>query len=248
MKIDLFITAGPLEKSDVIGKSVVVIDVLRSSTSICTALAAGAKGVIPAAGPGEAGEMWTKIGSDTAILAGERGGVKIENFALGNSPSEFSAEAVADRLIIMTTTNGTPIFAKAASAEMVITCGLVNVGAVSQRLAEAGHDVVIVCSGRDGGFSVEDTICGGMIIDLLKTRFDLSTELNDAASLGLLLYQSNRDRLSETVANGEHGRHLSNIGFSADLDTATAVDSVPIIPILIDGRLIRSDNSGSSDI
>ena len=139
----------------------------------------------------------------------------------------------------MSTTNGTPIFAKVALADMVLTGGLVNVNVISQRLAKADQDAVIVCSGRDGGFSVEDTLAGGMIIDLLRTKFGLLTELNDAASLGLLLYQTNRHRLKEAVAEGEHGRHLIKIGFSTDLDISTDVDSVPIIPVLIDSQLVR---------
>ena len=245
MKIDLFLTAGPLTKKDVEGKAVVVIDVLRSSTSICAALENGARGVIPASGPGQAVEMWTKIGPDTAILAGERDGVKIENFSLGNSPSEFTPEAVEDKLVIMTTTNGTPIFEKAASAKLVLGCGIVNIGPVSETLAKAGYDLVIVCSGRQGGFSLEDTFCGGMLIDQVQVNYGLRPELNDAAALALLLYRSNRDHLARTIAEGEHGRYLKQIGFEADLETASRVDSIKVVPVLKDGRLVKmtlSDN------
>lgn len=244
MRIDLFLTAGPLTKTDVAGKAVVVIDVLRSSTSICAALENGARGVIPTDGSGQAVEMWTKIGPETAILAGERDGVKIDNFNLGNSPAEFTTEAVAEKFIIMTTTNGTPIFGKAASAKIVLSCGLVNVGVVTDQLASAGYDTVIVCSGRQGGFSLEDTLCGGMIIDRLETRHGVSGQLNDAASLSLLLYRSNQDNLTQAIANGEHGRFLQTIGFESDIETASRVDSIKVVPVLKDGRLVKMNEPG----
>ncbi|MEN8142298.1 MAG: 2-phosphosulfolactate phosphatase [Thermodesulfobacteriota bacterium] len=243
MKIDLFLTAGTLTKADVKGKAVVIIDVLRSSTSICAALENGAKGIIPVDGPGQAGEIWTKIGPDTAILAGERDGVKIENFSLGNSPGEFTAEAVAEKLVIMSTTNGTPIFEKAASAKLVLACGLVNIGTVVDRLVETGLDLVIVCSGRNGGFSIEDTLCGGMIIDLLERQHEVTSKLNDAASLARLLYRSNQENVHDTIASGEHGQYLQEIGFEADLETASRVDSIDVLPVLTEGRLVNMNDA-----
>lgn len=244
MRIDLFLTASPLTKADVIGKAVVVIDVLRSSTSICAALENGARGVIPTDGPGQAVEMWTKIGPETAILAGERDGLKIDNFNLGNSPAEFTPEIVAEKLVIMTTTNGTRIFDEAASAKLVLACGLINIGPVTDQLARAGYDIVIVCSGRQGGFSLEDTLCGGMIIDQFETRHGVSLQLNDAASLSLLLYRSNQDNLTQAIANGEHGRYLRTIGFESDIETASRVDSIKVVPVLKDGRLVKMDDLG----
>ena len=245
MKIDLFLTAGPLVKEDVEGKAVVVIDVFRSSTSICAALENGARGVIPTDGQSQAVEIWTKIGPEGAILAGEREGVKIDNFNLGNSPAEFVTEVVAEKLIIMTTTNGTPVFGKASSAEIVVACGLVNIGLVTELLAGVGYDIVIVCSGRNGQFSLEDTLCGGMIIDQLETKHNVTSQLNDAASLSLLLYRTNKNNLSQTIANGEHGRHLKRIGFESDLATASRIDSIKVVPILQDGHLVRMSNSNS---
>lgn len=245
MKLDLFLTAAPLTKADVEGKAVAVVDVFRSSTSICAALENGARGIIPTDGQSQAVEMWTKIGPESAILAGEREGVKIDNFKLGNSPAEFTAEAIAEKFIVMTTTNGTPIFGQAASAEIVMACGLINIGPVTDQLARAGYDVVIVCSGRNGQFSLEDTLCGGMIIDLLETKHSLNAQLNDAASLALLLYRANRENLSQAIANGEHGRHLKRIGFEADLETASRVDSIMVVPVLRDGRLVKMNDPDS---
>jgi len=215
-----------------------VVDVLRFCTTTCAALMAGARGVIPTNGPGEAGEMWAKLGSDTAVLAGERGGVKIENFQLGNSPAEFTPKSVGDKFVVMTTTNGTQVFAKTRNALTVMCCALVNVSQVAAKTAAIDRDVVIVCSGQEGNFSIEDTICGGMLIHLLAAEHKKDMILNDAGSLALLLYRTNQSALKRTIQQGEHGRGLAELGFADDVEIAAAVDSMPVVPVLRDGRLV----------
>lgn len=242
MKIDLFLTAVPLGRAKLENKTAVVIDVLRSSTSICSALMCGAKGVIPTAGPGEAGELWSKIGSDMAVLAGERGGVKIENFTLGNSPTEFTEETVGGKFVIMTTSNGTAPFSKAAGSGPIVSGSLVNVSAVAERVAREKQDTIIVCSGNDGGFSFEDTICGGMLIDKLNSALKGDIKLNDAGAMALLLFRSNQENVRKMVLQGEHGQYLGSIGFRGDVELATEIDSRPVVPVLHDGRLVLEDN------
>jgi 2-phosphosulfolactate phosphatase len=241
MKIDLYLTPVPFGKATVEGKTVVVIDVLRSSTSICAALTSGAKGVIPTPGPGEAGEMWSKIGSDMAVLAGERNGVRIENFQLGNSPAEFTEETVGGKFVVMTTTNGTAQFARTYNASPVLSAALVNISGVAERVASEDNDVVIACAGRENHFSIEDTICGGMLVHLLQERYGKVIEQNDASSLALLLYRTNADRIPQAIRESEHGRFLASIGFAEDVDTASAVDSMNVLPVLRDGRLVLED-------
>lgn len=242
MRVQLYLTAGPLHKVDFDKKTVVVIDVLRSSTSICTMLRAGAKGVIPTGGPGEAGELWGKLGQENTVLAGERESTKIENFQLGNSPLEFTREAVSGKNVILCTTNGTGVFARVAKAGYIISGALVNVSEVAAAVAQAGNDAVIVCAGHEGGFSIEDTLCGGMVIDLLKSVHHCEVQLNDPASLALLLYEANRSHLKEAIARGEHGRGLTEKGFGRDVEIAAEVDSRPVLPVMRDGRLVKIEN------
>lgn len=238
MKIELYLTPMPLAKADLCNKAVVVIDVLRSSTTVCAALRAGARGVIPTDGPGEAGDMWTKVGADMAVLAGERHGVKIENFQLGNSPAEFTREAVGGKFVVMTTTNGTAVYTKTRNASPVICGGLVNASKAAERLSRDIDEVAIVCTGNEGSFSIEDTVCGGLLIHTLATRYDKKLDLNDAASLALLLYRSNKSAVKRTIEQGEHGRYLASIGFAGDVEMAAEVDSMPVLPVLRDGRLV----------
>ncbi|RKX25463.1 MAG: hypothetical protein DRP45_05885 [Candidatus Zixiibacteriota bacterium] len=241
MRIDLLLTAIPLDKVDFEEKTVVVIDVLRSSTSICAMLMAGARGVIPAAEPGEAAELWSSLGADAAVLAGERDGIKIENFQFGNSPSEFTPKTVGNKYVVLTTSNGTAPFRRAARASVVLSGGLVNVSNVAAAVANENRDVVIICSGSGGGFSIEDTLCGGMLLELLKNNHRCQLELNDSASLATLLYSHHGTKLCETISQGEHGRYLHSIGFGPDVLKASEADSMPVLPVLNDGRLIPAD-------
>ena len=238
MDIKLYLTPGPSGEIDLESKTAVVIDVLRCTTSVCAALMAGARGVIPVTGPGEAGDMWARIGSDMSVLAGEKNGIRIENFQLGNSPSEFTPDSVAGKFVVMTTTNGTTAFVKTCKADLVLSCSLVNVSRVARRVAGENRDMVIVCAGREGQYSIEDTICGGRLIDLLICEHQREVTLNDAASLAVLLYHNSKATMKKAVAEGEHGRYLSSIGFARDLETAASVDSMPVLPVMKDGRLI----------
>lgn len=242
MNISLYLTSVGLDKETVEDKTVVVIDVLRASTSICAALKAGAKGVIPTKGQGEAVEMWTKIGNNLAVLAGERGGKKIDDFQLGNSPAEFNVDSVGGKFVVMTTTNGTALFLKSSGANTVLCGGLVNISLLAERVAADGSDVIIACSGSEGSFSMEDTLCGGLLIDRLETTFGKNLVLNDAGSLALLLYKTNQEKLSETIHQAEHGRFLVSIGFAGDVETASSLDSIPVLPVLVDGRLVLVDD------
>ena len=242
MNIELYLTAVPFTEANLEDKTVVVIDVLRSSTSVCAALLAGARGVIPTDGPGEAGEMRSRLGGDSTVLAGERNGIRIENFELGNSPSEFTEESVGGKFVIMTTTNGTSIFKKAAKAELVLSGGLVNASKIAEKIAQTNKDLVIACSGQMGNFSIEDTLCGGLLIELLISKYQKAQKLNDAATIAHQLYQKNASYLRETIEKGEHGQYLASLGFKKDVSTASAVDSMPVRPVLRNGRLIRDDN------
>ncbi|MCH9025085.1 MAG: 2-phosphosulfolactate phosphatase [candidate division Zixibacteria bacterium] len=242
MNIELYLTPLPFAEANLENKTVVVVDVLRFSTSACAALMAGAKGVIPTAESGEAAELRAKLGRNITVLAGERNGVRIDNFDLGNSPAEFTKETVGGKFVVMTTTNGTAMFKKTAKAWQVLAGGLVNVSKIVEKITENGKDLVIACSGRQGNFSIEDTLCGGLMIERIFSNGASGHKLNDAALMALQLYQNNSGSLYETIEKGEHGRFLVSIGFKDDIGTATAVDSIPVRPVLNDGRLIIDEN------
>jgi len=242
MRAELFLIPGPVGEQRLLGKTLVLIDVLRASTTICQALKSGARAIIPVLEPSEAAELRSKIGVDVTILGGEREGIKIDGFDLGNSPSEYTIEKVKGRTVIFTTSNGTRGYNRAAGSKLIVTAGLVNISSVVQKVAQAGQDLVILCAGQDGDFSIEDTLCGGMLLHKILTDWKMELELNDAAELGLLLYRSNSRVLKQTIARGEHGRYLAKIGFGSDVEAAVEIDSIPVLPISRDSRIVLDEN------
>jgi len=243
MHIDLYFLPGMTGEIHLVDKTLVLIDILRASTSICQALQAGASSVIPVEEPGEAAQLREQLGSQNALLAGERKGFKIDGFDLGNSPREFTADMVKDRIIVMTTTNGTRLYARAAKSPLAVTGAFVNIAAVVDRVAAEARDLVILCAGTEGDFSPEDTLCGGMLIDRLEHRLGSKPTCNDAAVLARLFYDHNRDKLSEAVANGAHGRYLIEHGMGEDVVFAAKTDTIPVAPILNDHRIILENKA-----
>ncbi|MCP4703581.1 MAG: 2-phosphosulfolactate phosphatase, partial [candidate division Zixibacteria bacterium] len=150
---------------------------------------------------------------------------------------EYTNEIVNEKNIVLTTSNGTRTYAKAKNSGLSITGAIVNISAVASRVAKEQKDLAILCAGHWEHFSIEDTICGGMLIHKLLADEKLTLELNDAASLALLLYRSNSRALKETIAQGEHGRYLKKIGFGQDVALAADADSIPILPVLEDSRI-----------
>src|SRR5258705_10989165 len=159
MKIDVYFTPLGLKEDDLAGRGVVVIDVLRATTTIVTALANGAKAVIPAATSEEAVRLASNLEKDGVVLAGERRSVKIEGFALGNSPREMTAAAVAGKTIVLATTNGTPAPVATQAGDPALVRAPANFKALAERaraiLAQRG-DLVIVCGGPDQLFDLDD--------------------------------------------------------------------------------------------
>src|SRR5207244_4024025 len=151
MKIDVHFTPLGLVAGDLAGRCVVVVDALRATTTIVTALANGAKAVIPAATSEEAVRLASNLEKDGVVLAGERRSVKIEGFALGNSPREMTAAAVAGKTIVLATSNGTPALVATQGGDPVLVGAPANFKALAERaralLAQRG-DLVIVCGGR----------------------------------------------------------------------------------------------------
>src|SRR5207253_757576 len=159
MKIDVYFTPLGLGAGDLGGRGIVVIDVLRATTTIVTALANGAKAVIPAATSEEAVRLASHLEKDGVLLAGERRSVKIDGFALGNSPREMTPAAVAGKTIVLATTNGTPALVAAQGGEPVLVGAPANfraLGEHARRLLATRGDLVIICAGREKQFAIED--------------------------------------------------------------------------------------------
>lgn len=237
MRIDLSFTPSTVDELALRDRAVVVIDVLRASTSIVTALSNGAKEIIPATTVESATKISSNLGGNVAFLAGERGGRMIPGFDLGNSPFEYSEGKVRGRSIIFTSTNGSQALVRARFAQELVVCAFINMSTVVGFLAGRSRDVTIVCSGRDGGFSLEDGVCAGMLISRIVDASEETPVLSDSAVAAMTLYRAFGRGIFKMLKNSDHGRYLQEIGFGEDLKYCAQVDTVPVLPILTGGVL-----------
>ena len=219
-------------------RTVVVIDVLRASTTIATALCNGAKEVIPVTTVESAMKIVGNLFGDVTLLGGERNGKMIEGFSLGNSPLEYSGERVRGKSIIFSSTNGSGAMVKARFARDLAICGFVNISTVEKFLSESKHDVTILCSGHEANFSMEDAVCAGMLIQKLRDTNGMNLTYDDAGAASLALYKTQGKSLSTMLASSDHGRQLEELGFGDDLKACAGVDSVPVLPLL-HGNVIK---------
>jgi 2-phosphosulfolactate phosphatase len=248
MRIDVHITPGQIDELQLRDKKVVVIDVLRAGTTVARALANGAKEVIPVESVEAAVKISASLFGDVVLLGGERGGKIVEGFQLGNSPSEYTENAVKGKSIVFTTTNGAVAMSRGRYAKQMVIASFVNAARVVEFIRNLGEDVVIVCAGNrsaTGGFSLEDTVCAGMIIHEARQGNMEGVELSDSASAALILYRSFARNISKMLEESDHGRDLAELGFKDDLKTCASIDSIPVLPIL-SGSVIRLAQDSST--
>jgi 2-phosphosulfolactate phosphatase len=202
-----------------------VIDVIRATSTIVTALAQGSPGVQPVASVADAFAL--KERNSKALLAGERGGQALSGFDLGNSPEDFTTQRVQGRSIILTTTNGTQALAVCAGARAVVTASLLNLDAVAERLREIGPPWIIVCAGCEGEFGVDDAIVAGALAEALDQEHALVS-----------LYRSVRNELAATLLGSAAGRELLKVGLEKDVPFCAQLNLFSIVPTLgADGAL-----------
>jgi 2-phosphosulfolactate phosphatase len=238
MRIDVHFTPLGLTPGDVSGRGVIVIDALRATSTVVTALANGAKAVIPAATSDEAIRLASNLEKDGVLLAGERKSVKIEGFDLGNSPREMTPEVVGGKTIVLATTNGTPALVGAQGGEPVLVGAAVNFTALAERarlvLDERG-ELAIICSGRERQFALEDAYTAGRITKALKRR-NRKFELNDAAVAALALvgaYEDWADAFADTAA----ARQLIEASLEEDVAFCAKADRFGVVPQYAERRI-----------
>ncbi len=196
-----------------------VIDVIRATSTIVTALANGASGVQPVADVPDAFVL--KARDPEAVLAGERGGQPLPGFDLGNSPEEFTAERVVGRRVILTTTNGTQALAACRGARAVMTVGLLNLDAVAARLRELGPPWIIVCAGYEGHFGYDDAVVAGALAEALDQEHALVS-----------LYRSVWRDLAGALLGSLAGQELVKVDLGKDVPFCAQRDLFSIVPMM----------------
>jgi 2-phosphosulfolactate phosphatase len=205
-----------------------VIDVLRATTTMVAALAAGAAVVYPVSDLDEALALrnYLRASGVAALLGGERDGFRVDGFDLGNSPLEYSERVIAGKAIVLSTSNGTAAIEAMSAAPNLLAAGFVNMKVTSEFIGSYCGNIVLCCGGKNGRASREDTVCAGGIINAL---LDKNPGMDDPSTVALDLYELYKNGLAEMIESTEHGRYLKSIGFEADLRIAGAVDAYPLV-------------------
>jgi len=234
MKINVLISPLNAEEMYFTGRTTVVIDVLRATTVISSALENGAKEIIPVGTI----EFAMKISGDAfgghRLLGGERNTKKIEGFNLGNSPLEYEKEVIEGKSIILFTSNGTKAIVKAKFSENLVTCSYFNLSAVVNYLLALDVDFDILCAGDNGRFSLEDTICAGRLISEIS-KLKEEVELTDSARASVALDKSFGKNITRMLSGTEHGKKLKENGFEKDINFCAKLSKSEIVPIYKNG-------------
>lgn len=222
-----------VEPAELAGKLVVVVDILRATTTIVHALAAGAREIIPCREVDEAQRIAGQVGP-AAVLGGERLGLPIPGFHLGNSPAEYTGESVGGRTVVFTTTNGTRALERCRQARRVLVGAFVNFSAVCRELV-AAEQIAIVCAGTNKEVTREDVLFAGALVDDLVPRRRWQT--NDQADIAVGAWRTAVRTLTDrplglTLRESKGGRNLIDIGQESDVDLAAQIDKFDLVPEL----------------
>lgn len=213
----------------------VVIDVLRATTTIATALDAGAEAVQAFSNIEELKRQSDLWSPQKRLKAGEREGVMVEGFDMGNSPLIFTPEFVKDKRLFLTTTNGTRALQRVEKSPQVITAAQINRKAAVDYLLDTQPETVwMVGSGWQGDYSVEDTACAGAIAQSIIQQTDISRiELcgNDEVIGAIALYDSWKDNLLDVFRQCSHGQRLLKLDGEKDLQYCSRTDILDVLPI-----------------
>ena len=213
----------------------IVIDVLRATTTIATALDAGAEAVQAFSNIEQLLQVSEQWPPDKRLRAGERGGSQVAGCDMGNSPLDCTPEKVKGRRLFISTTNGTRALQRVQEAPVVLAAALVNRRAtVEYLLTQQPETVWLVGSGWEGAYSLEDTVCAGAIAHSLLEQTSYSEEElvgNDEVIGALSLYQQWQNQLLEMFHQASHGKRLLRLDGHADLEYCAQTDVLNVLPI-----------------
>lgn len=240
MKVDVFLSHREVEGQGTANRVAVVVDVVRATSTMVEALASGARAIVPALSVDEALELANTLGREDTVLCGERGGLKVDGFDLGNSPGEFVPDVVQGKRLVMTTTNGTRSFRAAENANAVFAASFLNVTAVADAAAEelrrAGEGLVVICAGKEERFGLDDALCAGRLLQRFGETWGGETVAGDGARACLALAERFRPDtafLESTAA----GRALVQVGLGGDLEDCARLDARSEVPIMKDRQI-----------
>lgn len=237
MKIDIAFLPTELETRNLSDTVCIILDIFRATSCIVTAFANGCQTLFPVLSLSEAYTLAETCGP--VLLAGERRSLKLEGCQLGNSPFEFSKDVVEGKAVIMTTSNGTSAIRTADNAYHTFIGSFLNAEAVSSKARQYGKDILILCAGTAGTFSLEDTLCAGLLVSLLSAGGEHS--LTDAAKGAFLMYKQVKKELPVIAADSSNGRRLKDLQRYQEIEYCLNIDRYRVVPQYKDRKIIMAE-------
>jgi len=237
-KLDICFSPELLPLYDLRGQIAVIVDILRASSTIVTALGEGVTHVFPVASLEECTAYGQQHGS---LTAAERDGLSAPGFDLGNSPFGFldATCPVRGRSLTISTTNGTAALRRSLAAAEIVVGSFLNLAAVAEFARRQQRDVLVVCAGWKGQFCLEDTVFGGALAERLRADFD--TRGSDATLAALHLWEQGKADLAGYLLQSAHVRRLNSLEASRDFEFCLRVDSyADVLPVWRDDRLVNA--------
>ncbi|UXP33058.1 2-phosphosulfolactate phosphatase [Reichenbachiella agarivorans] len=230
--IDVCLSPNLIDLYDLKGKIVVVVDILRATSVMTTALAHGAKEIIPVEHLDEAKGYLTKKGY---LCAAERGGQQIEGFPLDNSPFSYMDESIVGASIVITTTNGTLAIKRSEEADEILIGSFLNLSSIADYIKMQNKDVLVHCAGWKGKTNMEDTLFAGALVEKLKLSHQLGC---DTPHMALTYWEAVKADLSETIANSSHAKRLNGLNITEDISFCMRIDEYQVVPKMKGDKLV----------
>lgn len=216
---------------------VVVIDIFRATSAICTAFENGVNSIIPVASVAEAKEFQAK----GYLAAAERNGEIVEGFDMGNSPFDYMMPSIKGKDVVLTTTNGTKAIERAKAADQIVVGSFLNISSLVDFLQEQNKNVILLCAGWKDRFNLEDTLFAGAVIDRMKDH-PVFTGLADSSLAALQLYEAAKGDLNGFLANSSHRRRLASLDLEKDIDYCLKMDLSKKVPTFKGNALVANHN------
>ncbi len=226
--IDVCFSPALFHLHDVTNSIVVVIDVLRATSSICVAFHHGVKSIVPVASVEESLAYREK----GFLVGAERKGEMIAGFDLGNSPFSYMSENIRDRNIALTTTNGTQAIQIARSARQIVIGSFLNYSALCNWLTSQNSNVILLCSGWKNAFNFEDTLFAGAVVKCLLPEFKLNNH-RDSALAAMHLYELANNDLYGFLERSSHRKRLERLNIEDDVEFCLKPDYTDVIPVMV---------------
>ncbi len=233
--LDVCLSPKLIGLHEIEGRVIVVVDILRATSCMTAGIGSGISEIRPFADL----DSCVQMKESGYLIAGERNGQKVEGFDLGNSPFDYMDPANKGKKVAVTTTNGTQAIEKSLSGDHIIIGSFLNISAVADWVRKKDKDVLIVCAGWKGKVNLEDTLFAGALTDLIMPEFK---PVCDAPLVALHSYLGMKDNLLEHVLMSSHAQRLKRLNIGRDIEYCLKLDEFDVVPELIDGALMASQD------